>query len=89
MPGGYRLSGRWPFSSGIDPSTWNMFGALVIDEELGQSEPRMFLLPACDYKIIDTWQVIGLAGTGAQPATVFRHRRGVKPQGRSEQVSAG
>ncbi|MGH7065605.1 MAG: acyl-CoA dehydrogenase family protein [Stellaceae bacterium] len=70
VPGGYRLSGRWPFSSGIDPSTWNMFGALVIDEELGQSEPRMFLLPACDYKIIDTWQVIGLAGTGSKDVEV-------------------
>src|SRR6516225_2189630 len=63
--GGYRLSGRWPFSSGIDPSTWNIFGAIVSDEETGQSEPRMFLVPASDYTIIDTWQVIGLAGTGS------------------------
>jgi 3-hydroxy-9,10-secoandrosta-1,3,5(10)-triene-9,17-dione monooxygenase len=66
VPGGYRLSGRWPFSSGIDPSTWNMFGAIVSDEETGQTEPRMFLVPASDYKIIDTWQVIGLAGTGSK-----------------------
>src|SRR6202048_572561 len=33
--GGYRLSGRVPYSSGIDPSTWNMFGAVVNDEETG------------------------------------------------------
>jgi 3-hydroxy-9,10-secoandrosta-1,3,5(10)-triene-9,17-dione monooxygenase len=66
VPGGYRLSGRWPFSSGIDPSAWNMFGAIVADEETGQSEPRMFLVPARDYAIIDTWQVIGLAGTGSK-----------------------
>src|SRR5438874_9972631 len=70
VPGGYRLSGRWPFSSGIDPSTWNMFGAIVSDEETGQSEPRMFLVPARDYTIIDTWQVIGLAGTGSKDVEV-------------------
>jgi 3-hydroxy-9,10-secoandrosta-1,3,5(10)-triene-9,17-dione monooxygenase len=70
VQGGYRLSGRWPFSSGIDPSTWNMFGAVVSDEETGLSEPRMFLLPARDYSIIDTWQVIGLAGTGSKDVEV-------------------
>jgi 3-hydroxy-9,10-secoandrosta-1,3,5(10)-triene-9,17-dione monooxygenase len=66
VPGGYRLTGRWAFSSGIDPSTWNIFGAVVNDEETGQNEPRMFLVPARDYTIIDTWQVIGLAGTGSK-----------------------
>jgi 3-hydroxy-9,10-secoandrosta-1,3,5(10)-triene-9,17-dione monooxygenase len=70
VPGGYRLSGRWAFSSGIDPSTWNMFGAIVADEETGESEPRMFLVPARDYAIIDTWQVIGLAGTGSKDVEV-------------------
>ena len=69
-PGGYRLSGRWPFSSGIDPSSWNIFGAIVSDEETGQSEARMFLVPASDYTIIDTWQVIGLAGTGSNDVEV-------------------
>jgi len=66
VEGGYRLSGRWPFSSGVDPSTWNMFGAVVSDEETGENEPRMFLVPASDYSVIDTWQVIGLAGTGSK-----------------------
>src|SRR5271163_2556433 len=31
VEGGYRLSGRWPFSSGIDAAAWNMFGAVVSD----------------------------------------------------------
>jgi 3-hydroxy-9,10-secoandrosta-1,3,5(10)-triene-9,17-dione monooxygenase len=70
VAGGYRLSGRWPFSSGIDPSTWNMFGGIVVDEETGLNEPRMFLVPARDYTIIDTWQVIGLAGTGSKDVEV-------------------
>jgi len=70
VEGGYRLSGRWPFSSGINPSTWNVFGAIVSDEETGQSEARMFLVPASDYAIIDTWQVIGLIGTGSNDVEV-------------------
>jgi 3-hydroxy-9,10-secoandrosta-1,3,5(10)-triene-9,17-dione monooxygenase len=70
VPGGYRLSGRWPFSSGIDPSSWNMFGAIVADEETGASEPRMLLVPAADYTVIDTWHVIGLAGTGSKDVEV-------------------
>src|SRR5207302_8662729 len=63
-------SGRWPVSSGVDASAWNMFGAVVSDEETGQSEARMFLVPASDYTIIDTWQVIGLAGTGSNDVEV-------------------
>jgi 3-hydroxy-9,10-secoandrosta-1,3,5(10)-triene-9,17-dione monooxygenase len=70
VEGGYRLSGRWPFSSGIDPSAWNIFGAIVSDEETGQSEARMFLVPDSDYTVIDTWQVIGLAGTGSNDVEV-------------------
>jgi 3-hydroxy-9,10-secoandrosta-1,3,5(10)-triene-9,17-dione monooxygenase len=70
VPGGYRLSGRWPFSSGIDPSSWNMIGALVYDEETGHSEPRIFLLPKSDYRVIDTWHVVGLIGTGSKSVEV-------------------
>src|SRR5437667_2361883 len=66
VDGGYRLTGRWPFSSGIDAAAWNLFGAIVNDEETGISEPRIFLVPASDYTIIDTWHVIGLAGTGSK-----------------------
>jgi 3-hydroxy-9,10-secoandrosta-1,3,5(10)-triene-9,17-dione monooxygenase len=70
VDGGYRLTGRWPFSSGVDASSWNLIGAIVNDVETGISEPRIFLLPASDYTIIDTWHVIGLAGTGSKDVAV-------------------
>jgi 3-hydroxy-9,10-secoandrosta-1,3,5(10)-triene-9,17-dione monooxygenase len=70
VDGGYRISGRWPFSSGVDPAAWNLIGAIVHDEESGLSEPRIFLMPASDYTIIDTWYVIGLAGTGSKDVAV-------------------
>ena len=70
-PGGYRLTGRWPFSSGVDPCAWNLIGAIAQDEDGGgPAEPRIFLLPASDYQIIDTWHVIGLSGTGSKDVAV-------------------
>ncbi len=70
VEGGYRLSGRWPFSSGVDPSAWNLIGGIFQDEESGATASRIFLLPASDYTIIDTWHVIGLAGTGSKDVAV-------------------
>jgi 3-hydroxy-9,10-secoandrosta-1,3,5(10)-triene-9,17-dione monooxygenase len=70
VQGGYRLDGRWPFSSGIDPSAWIMVGALVYDEESGQTGHRVFLLPQGDYQVIDTWHVAGLRGTGSKDVAI-------------------
>ncbi|HZB90598.1 MAG TPA: acyl-CoA dehydrogenase family protein [Stellaceae bacterium] len=70
VEGGYRLSGRWPFSSGVDASAWNMIAAVVPDEQTGASDYRVFLVPASDYTIIDTWYVSGLAGTGSKDVVV-------------------
>jgi len=70
VDGGYRLSGRWKFSSGIDPSRWSMLGAIVHEEATGEGEYRMFLVPQADYRPIDTWFVAGLRGTGSKDIEV-------------------
>jgi 3-hydroxy-9,10-secoandrosta-1,3,5(10)-triene-9,17-dione monooxygenase len=70
VEGGYRVTGRWPFSSGVDAAAWNLIGAIVHDEESGTAQPRIFAMPAKDYTIIDTWQVIGLAATGSKDVAV-------------------
>jgi 3-hydroxy-9,10-secoandrosta-1,3,5(10)-triene-9,17-dione monooxygenase len=70
VDGGYRLSGRWKFSSGIDPSRWSMLGAIVHEEATGEGEYRMFLVPQADYRLIDTWFVAGLRGTGSKDIEV-------------------
>jgi 3-hydroxy-9,10-secoandrosta-1,3,5(10)-triene-9,17-dione monooxygenase len=62
VPGGYRLSGRWPFSSGVDSCAWDQIGAIVE----GSGELRMFMVPRDDYRIIDNWHVLGLRGTGSK-----------------------
>ncbi|HTP97489.1 MAG TPA: acyl-CoA dehydrogenase family protein [Burkholderiales bacterium] len=69
VDGGYRLSGRWPFSSGIDPCTWNMLGGIVHGEDPETHEYRLFLLPRADYQVIDTWRAAGLRGTGSHDVT--------------------
>jgi 3-hydroxy-9,10-secoandrosta-1,3,5(10)-triene-9,17-dione monooxygenase len=66
VDGGYRVGGRWPFSSGVGPSSWNMVGAIVTSEdEATGAEYRIFLVNRSDYTILDTWEVAGLAGTGS------------------------
>ncbi len=65
--GGYLLSGRWPFSSGVDQSSWNMLAGLVGETKNGgPPEARIFLLPERDYEVIDTWYAAGLRGTGSK-----------------------
>jgi 3-hydroxy-9,10-secoandrosta-1,3,5(10)-triene-9,17-dione monooxygenase len=71
VPGGYTLSGRWPFSSGVDSSTWNMLAGVVSSEDEADGvEYRVFLLPQHDYTIIDTWKSSGLKGTGSNDVEV-------------------
>jgi 3-hydroxy-9,10-secoandrosta-1,3,5(10)-triene-9,17-dione monooxygenase len=63
---GYMLSGRWPFSSGVDPSRWNFVGGIVHDHKDKPTEQRAFLVSAGDYRIIDTWYATGLRGSGSK-----------------------
>jgi 3-hydroxy-9,10-secoandrosta-1,3,5(10)-triene-9,17-dione monooxygenase len=65
VEGGYVISGRWPFSSGVDPSEWNMVAGLAFLDENVPPEQRVFLLHRSQYKIIDTWYAGGLRGTGS------------------------
>jgi 3-hydroxy-9,10-secoandrosta-1,3,5(10)-triene-9,17-dione monooxygenase len=63
---GYVISGRWPFSSGVDPSEWNMLAGLAFLDDNVPPEQRIFLLERSQYRIIDTWYAGGLRGTGSK-----------------------
>jgi 3-hydroxy-9,10-secoandrosta-1,3,5(10)-triene-9,17-dione monooxygenase len=65
-PDGYRLSGKWPFSSGIDASDWMMLAAPVAGSDGKAPEPRFFIVPKSDYRAVDNWYAMGLAGTGSK-----------------------
>jgi len=67
---GYVISGRWPFSSGVDPSEWNMLAGLSRLDDNAPPEQRVFLLERPQYKVIDTWFAGGLRGTGSKDVEV-------------------
>ncbi|MFE6612413.1 3-hydroxy-9,10-secoandrosta-1,3,5(10)-triene-9,17-dione monooxygenase oxygenase subunit [Amycolatopsis sp. NPDC057786] len=69
VDGGYRLSGRWSFSSGCDHATWVLLGGPVFKD----GKPVDFctyLVPIADYTIEDVWDTVGLRGTGSNDIVV-------------------
>jgi len=73
--GGFMLSGRWGWSSGSEHCTWALLGGVIPGDGY-----RTFLVPRTQYVIEDTWNVMGLQGTGsndvviAEPIFVPEHR---------------
>ena len=74
VEGGYIFNGRWQFSSGTDHCEWIFLGAIKSDAD-GKVEmpPQMLhmILPRKDYEIVeDSWDVVGLRGTGSKDVIV-------------------
>ncbi len=72
VEGGYRISGRWPFASGSPFATWlggmsvvsDSAGAPILDAS-GQPQRLLAIWPADQARLIDTWDGLGLRGTGS------------------------
>ncbi|HUF82310.1 MAG TPA: acyl-CoA dehydrogenase family protein [Burkholderiales bacterium] len=69
VQGGFVVSGKWPFSSGVDNSDWNML-AVTVYEENTAVDWRLCIVPKTDYRIIDTWYAMGMVGTGSKDIEV-------------------
>jgi indole-3-acetate monooxygenase len=71
VDGGYRVSGRWPYASGIWHSTWVLGGCRLLDGETprlrpdGQPDGVILFFPRAKVEIVDTWHTTGLRGTGS------------------------
>lgn len=71
VEGGFRLSGRWSFSSGSKHCKWAFLGAMVPPAKEGNApDYRTFLVPRGDYTVVDNWNVSGLEGTGSNDIVV-------------------
>src|SRR5262249_36347132 len=71
VPGGYRVSGRFPFVSGCQHCEWVWLGCIVVDngvprvDDNGVPETRQCLLRLAQCEIMDPWHTTGLRGTGS------------------------
>lgn len=72
VEGGFRLSGRWGFSTGSVHSGWVLLGAFCPPKDDGTpAEMRTFLLPRSDFAIDENaWHTFGLQGTGSHDIIV-------------------
>lgn len=70
--GGFRLSGKWSFCSGIDHAQWMLLAAMagMISTDPPIPDIRFALVPIGDCHIIDDWHVMGLRGTGSKSVAV-------------------
>ena len=74
--GGYRVSGRWPLASGCQHCSWLLGGCVIFADGKPRlraddtPEVRMTIFPADQVRIIDTWNVSGMRGTGSHDIAV-------------------
>jgi len=69
--GGYRISGQAPFVSNCRDADW-FSSTVLVDEDSAAGEPemRMVYFPREGCEIIDTWNVMGMRGTGSHDISV-------------------
>jgi alkylation response protein AidB-like acyl-CoA dehydrogenase len=100
VDGGYVFNGRWQFSSGTDACDWIILGAMVGGADGKPVMPPQILhmiLPRKDYEIVaDSWDVVGLRGTGSKDVIVkdafvpaYRTMDGTKVMDGTAQIEAG
>ena len=65
VAGGYRVTGRWQFGSGIQHAEWVSAGARVTNGFDGYPRQLRVIMPRHKVKVHDNWQVMGLRGTGS------------------------
>ncbi|MFF0200045.1 acyl-CoA dehydrogenase family protein [Streptomyces sp. NPDC005017] len=70
VEGGYRLTGRWQFGSGITHADWVISGAFIYEDGEpylvdGSHDSILLMVPRADVEIIDTWNTTGLSGSGS------------------------
>ena len=71
VDGGYRVSGRWDYASGVDHASWLACTCSVEDSNgpratsEGTPVTRVCFAPVQAATIVDTWDVMGMRGTGS------------------------
>lgn len=67
VDGGFIVSGRWGFCSGIDFSDWIGAGVLIDKPDAHDLHDRYnVIIPRAEGEVIDTWFTSGMRGTGSR-----------------------
>lgn len=66
--GGWRITGEWPFMSGIHHSQWALVCASAPDD--GRDVVRFFVIPRAEYGIAESWFNVGMRATGSDTILV-------------------
>ncbi|UGT61844.1 acyl-CoA dehydrogenase family protein [Nocardia asteroides] len=69
VDGGFRITGQTAWNSGSIHADWFTFAGLGVDES-GNPAPLWFLVPRSEVKILDTWYISGMSGTGSNDVAV-------------------
>lgn len=73
VEGGYRLTGDWPYASGVPHSNWFMAAANVFAEDGSSLPPLGFIIPRQDIEVLKDWGgdlVLGLQATGSNTVRI-------------------
>ena len=76
VEGGYRVKGQWNFASGIQNANWLYATCVMMDGDKPLLSPagtpvlRALWVPRAQVAIVDTWQTMGMRGTGSQDFTI-------------------
>lgn len=77
---GWRLTGSWPYISGVHHADWVLACATVRGDDTGEGdEVRFFAVPRAEHRVERTWFTSGMRGTGSDTlvldgVTVPEHR---------------
>lgn len=70
VDGGFRVSGRWCFGSGISHSDWIFVSALRSDAAENIVGMECLVLPVKEIEVLDTWHTVGMRGTGSHDVVI-------------------
>lgn len=69
VKGGYKVSGRWGYATGIQHGDWMLLSAPT-DMGGGKIQMRRFYVPVDRFTILDTWNVVAMKATGSHDVTL-------------------
>lgn len=83
--GGWRLTGRWQFCSGVDHAPWLLISAARAKDSTNGPTSLHAFIPRDQAQVVDTWYTLGMRGSGSKDIVlddVFVPEHRAEPTGR-------